>query len=558
MHAVVIGGGMGGLFAALALREADVFESVDVYEQTRRPTTAGAGLNVSPNGARLCHWLGVDLDGGDPKGPDGVLDGGRAAILEATREVTSAGELSVKPIPYNTPEQLREGGGFHHMHRQDLLMTLHKRVSELGPDSGATCPIRVHMGKRLVGLSQDPDSATAVFDDGTTRTADVVVGADGINSQVLKLTWPEGGQRRWTGVVCYRGLIPREDVAALRKSDGSPLDHNPVDSYSMDSRRHDTAWVMTYWVRGGELLNVWYGVYQPDSGEFPEDWADWKPIDHSDILETTKTAFDGDVRQDDIMALAGAMVEPTKWGLYDRDALEHWQDGRVCVLGDAAHPMLPTFGQGVNQAFEDGAALSSCFTRHGTDVYSALLHYERVRHYRANRFQFASKFNFKILEPKDSPERRAVLKAADERDFPLFAHEQRAGNSHSWIYDYDARNISDTLPKKKLGPWDFRDREVVATARREVLTNLWMPENPWTGSRKVTREELAEHATFEDCWVVINGRVYDFSDWKDHHPGGAFVARMFAGRDASAEFSDFHSKAAVKHMAHFCVGDLVD
>jgi salicylate hydroxylase len=103
MRAVIIGGGMGGLFAALALREAeDTFDSIDVYEQSRQPTTAGAGLNVSPNGARLCHWLGVDLDGGDPKGSDGVLDGGRAAVLEATREILPDGSVSYKPIPYTS------------------------------------------------------------------------------------------------------------------------------------------------------------------------------------------------------------------------------------------------------------------------------------------------------------------------------------------------------------------------------------------------------------------------------------------------------------------------
>ena len=87
MHAIVIGAGMGGLFSALALRESGKFERVDVYEQTRAPSTAGAGLNIAPNGARLCRWLGVDLDGGDPKGPHGAIDGGRASILDATCQV---------------------------------------------------------------------------------------------------------------------------------------------------------------------------------------------------------------------------------------------------------------------------------------------------------------------------------------------------------------------------------------------------------------------------------------------------------------------------------------
>lgn len=90
------------------------------------------------------------------------------------------------------------------------------------------------------------------------------------------------------------------------------------------------------------------------------------------------------------------------------------------------------------------------------------------------------------------------------------------------------------------------------------MRNLWKPEKPVEGGRQITRAELAQHSTFDECWIVIGGKVYDFTEWKDHHPGGAFVARMYAGRDATAEFSDFHSKAALKHMEIFCVGDLVD
>ena len=147
---------------------------------------------------------------------------------------------------------------------------------------------------------------------------------------------------------------------------------------------------MTYWVRGGELLNTALMYYEPNAAEFErEDWGDWFPIDHAEMQSTMSRAFGDDPRKHDVLALAGAMENPTKWGLYDRDAFEHWQEGRVCLLGDAAHPMLPTMGQGASQSFEDGAALGCCFKLHGTDVYSALLHYERVRHYRATRFQFA-------------------------------------------------------------------------------------------------------------------------------------------------------------------------
>jgi salicylate hydroxylase len=557
MRAIIIGAGMGGLFSALSLRESGVFSAIDVYEQTRVPSTAGAGLNIAPNGARLCRWLGVDLDGGNPKGPHGAIDGGRASILKATRQVRPDNTISLKPIDHDTA--VGDGAGFHHMHRLDLLMCLYQRVFDFGPDRGVPCPIRVHMHARLSSLSQSSGSVTATFADGSTADGDVLIGADGINSHVLRLLWPDTPPKRWTQVVVYRGLIPRDAVAALRHADGRPLDFNPIDAYTMDVRKNDYASCMTYWVRGGELLNTALMYYEPEAAEFErEDWGDWFPIDHAEMQRTMRTAFGDDPRTPDVLALAGAMIQPTKWGLYDRDAFEHWQDGRVCLLGDAAHPMLPTMGQGASQAFEDGAALGCCFTLHGTDVHSALLHYERVRHYRATRFQFASKFLFKHLEPPDSPERRLLLQALNERDYPIFDHEQRAGDDDSWIYAFDAREIGDALPPKKRGPWDFRPSRAALDARKQIARNLWTPAKSLSGDRRVTRADVARHDTFEDCWVIIRNKVYDFTEWKDHHPGGPFVARMYAGKDATAEFGDFHSALAEKHMAHFCVGELVE
>lgn len=148
-------------------------------------------------------------------------------------------------------------------------------------------------------------------------------------------------------------------------------------------------------------------------------------------------------------------------------------------------------------------------------------------------------------------------RAVDERDYPVFDHTERAGSDDSWIYAFDAREIGDTVPLKKLGPWDFRSRSKALGVRREISRSLWKPERPRGGERPVTPEELAQHTTFDDCWVVVRDKVYDFSDWKDHHPGGSFVARMYGGKDATAEFGDYHSGLAEQHMRHFCVGPLV-
>jgi 2-polyprenyl-6-methoxyphenol hydroxylase-like FAD-dependent oxidoreductase/predicted heme/steroid binding protein len=553
MRAVIVGAGMGGLMSALALRQSGVFSSVDIYEQTKEPSTAGAGLNISPNGARLCRWLGVDLDGGDPKGSDGAIDGGRAAILESTRQFNPDGSMTERPFDNDTATG--DGAGFHHMHRLDLLMCLYKRVFEFGPNSGAPCPIIVHMDSRLTELRQTADKVTATFSNGKVATGDILVGADGINSVTMQLAWPSPRPKRWTEVTCYRGLIPREAVASLRKADGSPLDNNPIHSFSMDRYKTDTSGVTSYWVRGGELLNVWIAHCEPDSSEFEQEEGDWFSVDQEEVVRDVGRAFGKTPYRDDLLALAGAIVRPTKWGLYDRDALETWLQGRICLLGDAAHPMLPTFGQGAAQAFEDAAALASAFTLHGHDVTTAMLHYERVRHYRATRFQLSSKFAFEHLRAKDTAAQKALLEGLDERVSPAFAHDKRGGEDDAWIYAYNARDIGTELPPKRLGPWDFR--QAAKTDHAASTTELWMPATPADGTRRVTHEDVLQHNTRDDCWIIVSGKVYDITDWAPHHPGGAGIARMYAGKDATAEFGDYHSTEAVAHMVHFFIGDLV-
>lgn len=554
MRAVVIGAGMGGLMTALSLRQSGVFDSVEVFEQTKVPSTAGAGLNVPPNGARLCRWLGVDLDGGDPFGPDGAIDGGRAATLEATRQFNADGTVTVRPFDHVTA--VGDGAGFHHMHRLDLLMCLYQRVQDFAPDRGLPCPITVHLDHRLSGLRQSAGEVTATFSNGHTATGDVLVGADGINSVTLALAWPDARPKRWTEVTCFRGLIPREVVASLRRADGSPLGHNPIDSFSMDRHRHDRAGATTYWVRGGRLLNVWISRYEPDSAAFEQEEGDWFPVGRDDIVREVAEAFTGSPSRNDLVALAGAMVRPTKWGLYDRDALDTWIQGRVCLLGDAAHPMLPTFGQGAAQSFEDAAALGCAFALHGRDVATALLHYERVRHYRATRFQLGSKFAFEHLRPRDTAAQQTLLEKLDERVSPAFAHDKRGGEDDSWIYAHDARDIGPSLPPKRLGPWDFRSATRADYA--ELSQDLWTPPGPVPTVRPMTRDEVARHNTPDDCWISIAGAVYDLTEWAPHHPGGAGIARMYAGKEATAEFGDFHSPEAVAHMAHFHIGDLAD
>ena len=134
-----------------------------------------------------------------------------------------------------------------------------------------------------------------------------------------------------------------------------------------------------------------------------------------------------------------------------------WVQGRIsALLGDAAHPMLPTFGQARRNPSRTPRRWVAPSPSHTSDWRRRCCIYERVRHYRATRFQLGSKFAFDHLRARDTSEQKALLEKLDERVSPAFAHDKRGGEDNSWIYAYDARNIGAELPPKRLGPWDFR------------------------------------------------------------------------------------------------------
>ena len=553
MRAVIIGAGMGGLMTALALRQSGVFASIDIYEQTKVPSTAGAGLNIPPNGARICRWLGVDLDGGDPKGPDGVIDGGRAAILESTRQFNADGSVTKRPFDHVTAAG--DGAGFHHMHRLDLMMCLYKRVFEFGPDSGAPCPITVHMDCRLTQLRQTAGEVTATFSNGRTATGEVLLGADGINSATLQLAWPNPRPKRWTEVTCFRGLIPRTVVASLRKADGSPLDHNPINSFSMDRHRNDRSGATTYWVRGGELLNVWIARYEPNSAAFEQEEGDWFPVGR-EILREVGEAFTGSASRDDLLALAGAIVRPTKWGLYDRDALETWVQGRICLLGDAAHPMLPTFGQGAAQSFRTpprSLVPSTC---------TAAMWLQRCCTTNACGITAPPASNSApnspsiTCGPRTPLRRRRYSRRSRRTGQPSLCPRQ--ARRRGQLLDLRVRRPQ---YRRRIAPQEIRTVGLPPSRQGRLRRD-----HPQALDASCSRQGYTPRQARRGRPAQHPRRLLDHHLGKSlrhhrvgtHHPGGAGIARMYAGKEATAEFGDYHSAEAVAHMAHFCIGDLVE
>jgi salicylate hydroxylase len=384
MRVGVVGGGIGGLTAALSLLTAGF--DVHVYEQAARLGEVGAGVQVSPNASRVLHGLGL----GDDLARTGVKP-----VAWHQRRWDDGRTLLRTPLA----EALEETFHFPHyqMHRADLLGAL---AAGMPAD-------RVHLGHRLAGLTDHGDTVEARFTNGTRTDLDALVGADGIHSTVrTELFGPE--QARFTGCVAYRGLVPAERLRDLSLETTAQLWLGPG--------RH----FVHYFVSGRRLVNF-VAIVEQDA------WTRESWTDRGD-LAAALSAFEGWHPQ--VHTILECVDEPYVWALFDREPLDRWSAGRVTLLGDACHPMLPFMAQGAAQAMEDGAALTACLADARTDVERALRRYEELRLPRTARMQTMSAGNKTRYHLPDGPEQR-------ERDAQMAASDWTV-DAVRWIYAYDA------------------------------------------------------------------------------------------------------------------------
>ena len=381
----IAGGGIGGLTAALSLLQRG-FE-VHVYEQAREFAEVGAGIQVSPNASRILHRIGL---------ADALAGMGVRPLAWRQRRWDDGRTLLHTPLA----DVVVEVFGFPHYqtHRADLLAAL---VRELPGD-------RLHVSHRLIGLDDRGDRVSLAFENGETAEVDVLIGADGIHSTVQRLLFGEQSPH-FTGCVAYRGLIPAERVADLEIAVESQVWMGPG--------RH----FVHYYVQGERLLN-WVALVEQDTWQ-RESWTDRGEV--ADAL----AAYEGWHRQ--IRRIIESVDETFIWALFDRAPLTRWSRGRVTLLGDACHPMLPFMAQGAAQAIEDGAALAACLA--GTSsVEAALRQYESVRLPRASKIQAMSAQNKVRFHLPDGPEQ-------EERDRQMATQSTDWSiNAVAWIYGHDA------------------------------------------------------------------------------------------------------------------------
>jgi salicylate hydroxylase len=383
----IIGGGIGGLTAANALSRAGV--EVAVYEAAAELKEIGAGVALHANAMRVLRAIGVE-------------DGVRKAAGRSDWAVTRNGKTG-RVISKTSRKQQAAAFGLQSatVHRADLLDVL----------ADALPPGIVTLGKRCAAVQPDGTTAVARFTDGSEIEADVIVGADGIHSAVrASLFGPDAP--RFTGKICYRSVI---STAALR---GSTAAEN-----GQWLGPHGT--IVLYPLRGEELINV--VCHYDDDGYRHESWI--TRCGGEEVLERYAGWHES------LLRLFAAGDTWYKWALYDRDPIPRWTRGRVTLLGDAAHPMLPYLGQGACQALEDGAVLATALTAEADPV-TALARYEDARRPRTSRVVLTARERglSNHLPSRWAAFRRdlsiAVRRRLNRRD--------PEGRGAAWLADYDA------------------------------------------------------------------------------------------------------------------------
>ena len=388
LEIAVVGAGIGGLTAAVALRQAGF--DVHVYEQAPELTEVGGGINLGSNAARILYRLGF----------------GDALDREAVRPLTTHqrrwqdGRTLQRAILNPRCEELY-GAPHLNVHRADLLS-----IIATGFPSE-----RIHLGHRLVGLADKGDRTEAWFENGVRISVDVLVGADGIHSAVRAALLGEEAPR-FAGCVAYRGLVPVERIADLGLEIGSQSWVGPGGHF------------VHYFVSRGRLLNF-VGWTEHDTWS-REDWTDRATIARA------LSAFEGWHPQ--IPRIIAAADTCFVWALFDREPLPRWSIARTTMLGDACHPMYPFMAQGAAQAIEDGATLAACLVAGTEDPAAALQRYERLRRPRVTQLQAMSRANKARFHLPDGPEQEA-------RDAEWARAGDRSPEALRWLYEFDASAI---------------------------------------------------------------------------------------------------------------------
>ncbi|NDK88070.1 FAD-dependent urate hydroxylase HpxO [Gordonia desulfuricans] len=358
MKAVIVGAGMGGLSAAIALKQIGV--DVEVYEQVTENKPVGAAISVWSNGVKCLNHLGLEKE---VAALGGIVD--TMSYVDAHTGDTLC-RFSMQPLIDEVGQRP------YPVARAELQLML---MNAYGIDD-------IHFGKKMVSVTDGPDHATVEFADGTTATADLVIGADGAKSLTREYVLGGPVTRRYAGYVNFNGLVPIDPAIG------------PATEWTTYVGDHRRVSVMPV---AGDRFYFFFDVPMPEGEPFErgtagavlaEEFADWAP---------------------GVQKLIAALDPSTtnRVEILDLDPFHTWVKGRVAVLGDAAHNTTPDIGQGGCSAMEDAVALQFAVQDHPDDVHAALAAYAAARTERAGELVLRARKRCDVTHGKD-PEKTAA------------------------------------------------------------------------------------------------------------------------------------------------------
>jgi 2-polyprenyl-6-methoxyphenol hydroxylase-like FAD-dependent oxidoreductase len=376
----IVGGGLAGLATANALRifgiEAEVFEAAPALGEI------GAAVNISPQAVKALRALGF----GDKIAAIGFESRGIY-----TRNMQSGEFLEFNDRPKTAA---RYGAPYYSFHRADLLDALASGLDRR----------TIHLGHRLTGLEQRPDRIVLAFEGGARVEAEHAIGADGVRSVVRHALYGDDNPT-YTGQMVWRALLNSSDVP---EEVLEPTGHTQW----VGPGRH----LLAYYIRGKKLVNI---VTQEDTDKWVEEgWST-----RGDPDEMRLSFPNPEPRLANLLSL---VTECSKWGLFTRPLTQNWGRGRIQLIGDAAHAMLPNAGQGACQAFEDAYVIAR-WLQACRDPVEAFAGFRRIRIPRVHGVQRLSLANARFKHMRDASLQKELIAAGTGS----------VHGSSDWVWAYD-------------------------------------------------------------------------------------------------------------------------
>lgn len=386
---LIAGGGIGGLTAAAYLLQ-EGFD-VEVYEQAKQLGEVGAGIQVSANASRVYQHIGI---------LDDLIQAGYLPDQYRFRTFDEGAVL--QSIPLGTQYIDKHQVPYISVHRADLHSLLVKRVQSLKPDA-------VTLNAEVTAYSQDERGVSLEFKNGNSARGDLLIGADGIKSVIRKLTLGDTPVN-YTGDSSWRVIVPMKSLPPEYQA-------NSVDIW-VGPGKH----AVTYPLRGGELMNLVACVEQQDHDE--ESWVTKRPWQE---LYNDFRGWHGAI---EAIIEAADHDECYRWAMNNRQPVDNWSQGRVTLLGDAAHPTLPYMAQGAAMAVEDAAVLSRAIQMTNSAE-------EAVQLYQRNRIERTAK----IVNESSDNRRLFHLDSVDALK-QAFAERDMKAERTAWLFSYDPTSVS--------------------------------------------------------------------------------------------------------------------